>query len=181
VEKNISGKNSEHLQKPFVSSLRDVVEKGFLPTMMLIREEYDPYFVPNDFNELLGSLGWLRDKDNLALFEKYKLTGGETGLPKPLVNYRGTVELFFELEHLVKSGKYDKFIEVPVAFPVENRELLRRDLEQITYEPWLKFKDNHDTRGMDALCVKLFRAYFMKLEQRALLGLLKKTREPKGV
>ncbi len=169
VEKAFTNGYESARKGGYTCGLKQVVENDFLPTQMLLREIYfGDKFKPNEFNGLLKGLQWLKTPQNLSLFES--VDGDSKFLPNFVRDFRLTIKLFFELEHEIKTGKNEVYLNIPVAFAShDSKEKLVTDLENTTYETWLKFRDEPGFKSPDALCTQMFRAYWFKLKLRALI------------
>lgn len=155
-------------QNGYAHNLKDVVEKDYWSIQMLLHEDYgDRSFNPNRFNDLLNGLRWLKTIDGKRREEVIK--GEGENIPKFAHEFHFTINLFLELEHEIQNFKDKKTLEVPVAYGPEDKEKLRNDLEDVTSEPWYKFKDDPEFKDPDALCARLLRSYWTRLKIRALL------------
>lgn len=161
--------NHEHTRPRHDRTLRQVAEEDFLLTTELLREEYDPYFHPGEIQDFLKALVWLQEDDNLKDFEKARKSDDYSGLPRFLENFQFSINLFFELEKEIKSGKDNNFLDVPVAFSKATKESLRKDLDNATYDRWIEIKGDPVFQNPDALSVQLFRAYWKELRKRAFI------------
>ncbi len=125
-----------HLAK-FERTLEEVAKNDFFATQLLLRKFYVPAFNLNEFNDILESIAWLKNDDNLDLFEKSSdVKNNSIVLPDYVRNNGRTIRLFFQIAKEVEKSDIYK---LAVAYN-PGTDAMINDLRNITDGKIKRFK-----------------------------------------
>ena len=128
----------------FTRTLEDVLADDFFATQLFMRELFIPDYDPQEFNTVLRALKWIKEDNNLYIFEK-SVTSDATGneVPDYVKECKRTIVLFFE-----KGRQVDKsnISSVPVAYSLGTSSMIK-ELKSVVERNIEIFKNYSPKRG----------------------------------